>query len=659
MTLILAVVCGFWILGLPGIGETPSPAKKDSPVPAKLLSPKVEAKLKDFLAKEKDQTIKSAEPTSTRQIEDVVSATSLGDDGKKALEMGARQAVAAWADDWVVQTGDNIRKEFAAIPPDQASKILDQRMNQVFAFSQFDYSGEIQPPFERDEWTRALQQTLTPDQMAAWEKAQADHKAAVEKEIGDSLKQGVDRIRIQQTQGILVACKEIELAVGLPKDRSDKLEALGKSVADQTTEMWRKRIEKMVLAMDETQRHQFALGRFFMGTDEKEAPVRQSAWKDGVASLLTADETARLQAERDARKSKREMVLGEVMLMELDEKLALTEAQRQKLQPIANRLVKEIPQLFPDDTGGNPYYGYSPDVFLSGTAKATDAELKPVLDDIQLKRWRNLAMPDNSLADSSTDDKSKPEKYTEPEDVERAISSFLYEKSENERKRVVETNLLQAEDVVRVAGLKPQAAERMEAAALGATESYLSNWKWFTEQQIRSQLQDVTPQNVMQRLESIQDFFFQRSYGPGNHSGFLDETVKTMLDPKEQEAWKKETDERKAFQDKAVAAFVLAEFDRENRLTPQQWDKLEPVIAGIVQDYSPEIGQIFAFNNGVPWYMEGSYLLMPFAGVSDTDLKAILTKDQVDAWHSSAECSNATSLWQNIQQNHDQRVKAH
>ena len=167
-------------------------------------------------------------------------------------------------------------------------------------------------------------------------------------------------------------------------------------------------------------------------------------------------------------------------------------------------------------------------------------------------------------------------------------------------------NIIKAEDAVRVAGLNTETAARLQAATRGATEESLTSWKWFIEQQVRSQLQDVTPQNVKQRLDGIQDFIFpaarllrqaQGLQGVNGDQGLWEKTVDVELDAKQKEAWKKETDARQAFRDKTVAALVMAEFDRKDQLTTEQWDKLEPIITGTVRDYSPDISRIFGGIN--------------------------------------------------------------
>ena len=148
--------------------------------------------------------------------------------------------------------------------------------------------------------------------------------------------------------------------------------------------------------------------------------------------------------------------------------------------------------------------------------------------------------------------------------MEKAISTFFYEKTESQRKELLETNALKAEDAARVTGLSAESTERLEAAAAGTTEQSLMTWKWFTEQQIRSQLQGLTPDNVNQRLDGLQDFFFQRRFfGMNNRQDLWDQTVQSELTAQQLDTWKKETDARQDYRGKAIAAVVLSEFDRQ------------------------------------------------------------------------------------------------
>ena len=361
------------------------------------------------------------------------------------------------------------------------------------------------------------------------------------------------------------------------------------------------------------QRNQIAKsGNFFIGSEPADLPSQQAAWKEGLAHLLTADETKRLQTVKDERKNKRVEVMGQLMIMLMDEKIAFTATQRQQLQPIANRLVKDVTSLYPDG-GAATYFSYSPGLFVAAGAKATDAELKPILDNAQLNHWRQITKPEDVAETPPDAAKSSPGEHLEPEDVERLISEFLPMK----RRRSNETDCFRPTSSrwrtpSAAAGLSSEAATRLQAATRGTTEESLTRWKWFVEQQVRGQLQEVTPQNVRQRLDSIQDYFFQQNFGPhDNGLSIWGQTVKTALTAKQQEAWQKETDARDAFRAQAIANLLMAEFDRRETLTHDQWSKLQPLVTGVVHDFSPDISRIFSPNNPVPWYLKVFTYLCP------------------------------------------------
>jgi hypothetical protein len=662
MALACAVLCGACIHRASAADAT-APGNAAASQPKTPLAPEVEAKLKELTDKAKETKEKIWEVRMEKEIQDIVKVTGLDADHSKALEAAAKQAADSGVDSWGDKMTDQMRTQFATVSTAQALQALTAELPQAASFAQGGWgmpATTIKEPYEQDDWIKAVHQILSADQAALWDKTQAAQKDKIEKEISGLLKAGGDRTHEMQMQQILAQCAEIEQALSLPKDRADKLEALGKTVVDQTTEMWRKRVGDMLASMEEPQRLQYTQSgaNVYFGPEKNEMPTEQAAWKDGVAGILTADEVARLQSAKDARKLKRVQIMGQIMVMVVDEKIAFTDAQRRKFEPIAERLVKDVPELFPEYQE-NMYYAFPPSLFLTAAAKATPAEMKSILDDVQSKRWKDIAQPDPP-ADAGADDKSKPDAIVEPEDVERAISNYLYMKTEAERKTSLAENVLKAEDAVRTTGIGAEAAERLQTAARGATEQYLTGWKWMMDQQIRGQLQGLTPQNVKQRLDGMQNMFFQRNMGmnmnqnPG--ANVWDETVKVTLTPQQQQAWQKEIDARTAFRDQASAAIVMEEFDLKNHLTDDQWVKLQPIIAKIIRDYTPDIERMFSMGNNTPWFMSNQFDSLPFAGVPDTDLKAIFTKQQMALWTGSQEYTNANSWWQNVEQMHKQRV---
>ena len=658
MVLALAFLGGTLVRGQMVMIQTAAPDKKGaaSKVP---LSPEVETKLKELLDKTKVKKGETWDAQMKKEIDEIAHVTALSDAGQQKLAAAAKQAIAASLQSWAPDLPDVVRRSLARLPKEAAVAMIAQAQDQLGAvLSWSDVSSQSTAPDQQDVWTKALHQTLSPAQMDAWTQAQTKHKDDVEKQIADVLKSGADHTRDQQTNVIMAECKSIESTLKLSADRAAQLEDIGKAAVEQTVEKSRAQEEKSLLAMAEDQRRQMLTSGFYMEPGPDDGPTQMPAWKDGLAHLLTADEQTQLQALKDNRKARREQVMSRVMVMLLDEKLALTAAQRQKLEPIAERLVKDISQLYPQ---GNPgeYYSVSTDVFYAATTKTTDAELKPILDAVQLKRWHDLAKmetpagPRIAMESGANND--------EPEDVDKAISSFFYEKTEAERKRELETSTLKAEDAARVAGLGAESAERLEAAAAGATEQSLMTWKWFTEQQIRSQLQGLTPDNVHQRLDGLQDYFFQRRFfGMSNTQEDLwDETVRSELTAPQLDAWKKETDARDDYRQKAIAAAVLSEFDRQAHLNDDQWNKLNPLVAGILNDYGQGITQVFSNMNNTPWYLGGPYMLIPLVGLDDDALKTVLTKEQIDLWTRSQEFANANNLWQVVKQMHTQQQRVH
>jgi len=663
MALALAFLGGAMARGQAVIISHTQTPKKSGAVSGVTLAPEVEAKLKDLLDKAKVKKGEAWDAQMKKEIDDIAHITGLPDAGQKALAEAAKQAVAASMQDWAPKLPDIVRAELARLPKQTAVAMMAEAQDQLDAvLSWSDASSQDVAPDKQDTWTKALQQTLTPAQMEAWTQTQTKHTDDIEKEIANVLKNATDRTRTQQTNAIMAECKSIEDTLKLPPGRASQLENIANAAVNQTVDKTRSQEEKSLLEMDESQRRQLLTSGFYMAPGPDDVPEQTSAWKDGLAHLLTADEQTKLEALKDNRKTRREHVMSKVMVMLLDEKLALTAVEREKLEPIAGRLVKDIPQLYPPNNPG-AYYSISPDIFYGATTKASDAELKPILDAIQLKRWHGLVNADASTQD--TDDVAVQTggiKDDEPEDVDKAISNFFYEKTEAERKRELESSSLKAEDAARVAGLNAESAERLEAAAAGATEQSLMTWKWFTEQQIRSQLQGLTPQNVNQRLAGLQDFFFQRRfYGMVNqHQADLwDQTVQAELNEQQFDAWKKETDAREDYRSKAIAAAVLSEFDRQVHLTDEQWDKLNPLVSGVLGDYSQGITQVFSNMNDTPWYLGGPYMLIPLAGVDDDQLKSALTKDQMDLWTGSQEFGNANNLWQVVKQTHMQQQRIH
>ena len=101
----------------------------------------------------------------------------------------------------------------------------------------------------------------------------------------------------------------------------------------------------------------------------------------------------------------------------------------------------------------------------------------------------------------------------------------------------------------------------------------------------------------------------------------------------------------------------MSEFDRKVALTAEQWTKLEPILAGTVKDYAPDIENMFSSNYPYSWFLQSYTMFIPIAAVPEADMKGILSKEQWDGWKGSPEMENTNNYWENVQNNHKNRVK--
>ena len=646
-----------------GAGVLPAEEKKEKEKFA--LAPDVEEKLAEFLKKAGEAKRKVWATRMKQEIERMTKAAGLSAEEAKALEAPAELAAEACVPGWTEKIGDVYRPYLAS--SDERGIEIDQLFSQVDQVAQSDHYGDYVRPYEHPKWDGEIRRVLSAEKAAAWEKARTEHREIVKKEAAEVLKATVEATSQQQRAVLAGKGATIKTLLALPKERVEKIEALAKTVADAGAETLRRRGERMLLGMDDVQRKQIIKQRrFYVNPDEKESEAQLAAWQEGLAGVLSAEEKKQLQEKRETSTAKRIVVFGKIMLTFLDDRIAFTESQRERLQPIAERLVKAQDALFKEASDESSDRINSQLFFMAG-ARATEDELKAILDPHQCRHWEEACLPKNIRASQGmvTIRKAEPAgaakppaRPPEPEDLENVLSDYLYEKALDGRKHLQPFNLLKAEDAARVAGLSPEVLGRLETAARGVTEATLASWKTNTEQTIRSQVQDATPENIKQRLASIGSYSYQRMAPSASADAPLwEKAVNAELTGPQLAAWKKELDARTAYRERAIVALIMAEFDSRVSLNPEQWTRLEPIIAGNVKDYTPDIESMFSHNYPYSWYLLSYSMFIPIAAIPETDLKAILSKEQWDTWNTRPELENTSNYWENVRSRHEQRKK--
>ena len=627
------------------------------------LPPEVSTKLDDFNKKLMAAMRKRLDAKMDALIGDVFKATGLGEDGVAALKKGAAKA----EDDAQGELSALFRKEFSkqyAANPSVLEGLEHSEIIEMAATTDRPEGPEMKYTQAPDQpaWKEALKRTLTPEQAAAWAKASPKPDDTAERKAIDTyLDAQAEQTRARIGGPILATCDNINAVLGLPKERADAVAALANQAVDASVATSRKSTVETLLRYDKATRDRIMKNQGAFYTNQNgEGPEDQAGWKEGLARLLTDEERARLKVADESHAARRVQALGQLLVQMLDEKVAFTQDQRVKIQGVAEKLVKTQKAFFPNQ-GENTYFRFDPSMFYKVAKEAKAEEIRPLLDAPQWQHWQeisnNPAVDDGeqvqraAIAPAPGKD---PAPASEPEDMEAAVADYLVRQGEAEHKRANAHLLLQAEDATRVAGLDAEPAAHLRTAALGAAEAATTAWLTQTESNLRSEIQGATPENIPQKIAGMSRYSF--SHAEQEENAFWKGALNTAMSDPQRKAWQAARDERAHYSAVAIAGLVGAELDRKLSLTPEEWQRLQPILTRALEDYGPDIRANFTYYSS-PWYLQSYTLYTPLHAVPDQDLKLILSPAQYKTWTTSSECSYSSNYWENIHRNHDQRVK--
>jgi len=244
-----------------------------------------------------------------------------------------------------------------------------------------------------------------------------------------------------------------------------------------------------------------------------------------------------------------------------------------------------------------------------------------------------------------------PELMTEPEMMEQTISMHLMTTDQEQAKHLRQNMDIVIGDVRRVAGLPKERQRLLEIAAKGAVDRHMESWRTTQENQVRQQALGTTAKQVRQRLEGIGSVGMGSNSLPEENPLWRD-TLTNVLTTEERSKWTAAEAGRDAYRQDAIAKLLVAEMDRQLDLTLSQCEKVEPLAVKAVQDYLPDMGQYLDRGNGIDFRL----LLTAFSAVPEAERSTLLTPQQTNKWLQVT--ADFRSLWQNIEQNHKQRLEA-
>jgi hypothetical protein len=515
---------------------------------------------------------------------------------------------------------------------------------------------ELTPESEQ-EWKDAVSAALKNDEAAKWR----SHLAERGKKRETDLKDYVEKVAPQWQPGYEQQMKwhvsAVKAELALDEARAKKLDDAANEAVKVTLETWKTKTAKLLRGLSEEQFQGVITGRnnYYASLEQEDMPANQAVWRKGFQSILSDEERAAWENAQKERTERERRALLLVMVFELDKKLALTAAQRVKLEPVLASVVSDLTKGRTD----NGYWSLNLDNLYTTAKRAKSADVRAVLDDVQWRRWETLSAPTRNTRRVTEPGAAKPDEIVaarKPDgyDMEKAISQFLYQRMAEQRTQVAEVMQVKHEDAVRVTGVKDDAAKRLQTAAKGAVEQAMREWRRDMDSYVRGNIQGATPQGIRQRLEGMGNVTFGRRQ-PAEMFHPWQSTLDTVMDAAQKEAWKKQVDERHEYMRSAMGRFVVSELDRRYRLTKAQHDKLAPMIEALLKEYLPDIEQEFSYYRD-SWHLQSYYVLTPLAGIPEKDLKEILNKEQ---WTQLQErdLPNANSRWNDVKQYHERRMQ--
>ncbi|MDB6138992.1 MAG: hypothetical protein JWO94_2064 [Verrucomicrobiaceae bacterium] len=244
-----------------------------------------------------------------------------------------------------------------------------------------------------------------------------------------------------------------------------------------------------------------------------------------------------------------------------------------------------------------------------------------------------------------------PELMTEQELIQQTISMHLMVTDQEQSRRLRQNMDIVIGDVRRVAGLPKERQRLLEIAAKGAVDRHMESWRSAEENQTRQQALGITAAQVRQRLEGLGTVTVG-SAGPPEENPLWRDTLTNILTAEERQKWAEAESGRDDYRQQAIIKLLVAEMDRQLDLTLTQCEKVEPLAARVMRDYLPDMAMYMDRGNGIDFRL----LLTAFSAVPDAERQTVLTQPQVNKWLQVT--SDFRSLWQNIEQNHQQRMQA-
>lgn len=276
---------------------------------------------------------------------------------------------------------------------------VNEEVNQVAFWNSYRKLPNAQLTPERlPLWEDALKSTLTADQYAKWEKLAGDRRARIDKAVAACLEKGRESWVTRRTETRNLLADSLIGSYQLDGAQSGRLKGGVEAIVADSARQWGVTLEKQIrdylktafLGGADERLQAVENGAMNFGNEMDEEAMRREdeAWQALVKQVFNADQFTRYESAERSRQERRLRSLARVVVAEVDRKVLLTAAQREKLEPLVQRIVQENAHKLEALLAQN--YVNS-EMLIGVVSSLKEEDVKPILEPEQWNGWREAA----------------------------------------------------------------------------------------------------------------------------------------------------------------------------------------------------------------------------------------------------------------------------
>ncbi len=253
------------------------------------------------------------------------------------------------------------------------------------------------------------------------------------------------------------------------------------------------------------------------------------------------------------------------------------------------------------------------------------------------------------IAAKAADDSDKLD-ADEKASTDDTIAAFLKKREVEARKPRAQQMQRRLEELEEMVEISEKQKKELQVASKGAVEKSLDPWREQMDNYVRQYLQRA-PQEIDMVLASIGDVDFNQSNEEqAAQQSIWETTIKKVLDEQQMATYRQSVKERQEFMFTSVARILVADLDRQIRLTAEQRDAVMTLLEPVVTENLVHLER-WANDGHLPVYQLPTLL----GGVDPKVLEKVLSERQIEGWNERF--ANFKGMWDTIQQQKENHQK--